>query len=274
MEIEGKPLSAGRYGLHMIAGPEDWTLIFNKNSSGWGSYFYEDGEDALRVIVKPKKHDYREWLTYEFTTRRPGEATAEMQWEELAVAWNIKVKNINQIYLDALRHELTGAQGFDSGAYNIAAQFCLGSNTDLEQGLKWAEAAVSMPYIGKAEFGTLSTKAQILSKLGRDAEAKAAMELALRAPATTPLEIHQYGRQLLAEKKNADALAVFRLNAERNGDAWPVHVGLARGYSATGDTQKALEHAKKALAQAPDPLNKKTLEDMIEALSAGKPANQ
>jgi hypothetical protein len=274
VEIEGKPLGAGRYGLHMIAGPEEWTLIFNKNSSGWGSYFYEDSEDALRVVVKPKKHDYREWLTYEFTTRRPGEATAEMQWEELAVAWNIKVKNINQIYLDTLRRELTGAQGFDSGAYNAAAQFCLGSNTDLEQGLKWAEAAVSMPYIGKAEFGTLSTKAQILSKLGRDAEAKAAMELALRAPATTPLEIHQYGRQLLAEKKNAEALAVFQLNAERNGDAWPVHVGLARGYSATGDTQKALEHAKKALAQAPDPLNKKTLEDMIEALSAGKPANQ
>jgi len=131
-----------------------------------------------------------------------------------------------------------------------------------------------MPFIGKDEFGTLTTKAQILAKLGRDAEAKAAMETALHLPGTTPLEIHQYGRQLLAAKKNAEALAVFQMNAERNGDAWPVHVGLARGYAAAGDTQKALEHARKALAQAPDPLNKKSLEEMVQTLSVGKPLSQ
>ena len=34
--IEGKTLPAGRYGLHMIAGAEEWTLIFSKNSSAWG----------------------------------------------------------------------------------------------------------------------------------------------------------------------------------------------------------------------------------------------
>ena len=100
------------------------------------------------------------------------------------------------------------------------------------------------------------------------------METALHLPGTTPLEIHQYGRQLLAAKKNAEALAVFQMNAERNGDAWPVHVGLARGYAAAGDTQKALEHARKALAQAPDPLNKKSLEEMVQTLSVGKPLSQ
>lgn len=274
VEIEGKPLSAGRYGLHMIPGPEEWTLIFNRNSSAWGSYFYDESEDALRVTVKPHKHDYREWLTYEFTTRKPSEATAEMQWEDLAVAWNIKAKNVNDIYVATLRRQLSGAQGFDSGAYNTAAQFCLTTDTDLEQGLKWAEAAVSMPFIGKESFATLSTKSQILAKLGREADAKAAMDAALRSPGTTALDIHQYGRQLLAAKKNQEALAVFELNAQRNGDAWPVHVGLARGYSATGDIPKALEHARKALAQAPDPVNKKSLEEMVQTLSEGKPLAQ
>ncbi len=274
VEIEGKLLPAGRYGLHMITGPEEWTLIFNKNSSAWGSFFYEDNEDALRVTVKPKKHDYREWLTYEFTVRKPDEATAEMQWEDLAVAWNIKVKDVNQLYVASLRRELTGSPGFDYEAFNQAAQFCLTTGTDLEQGLKWAETAVSAPFIGKADFETLSTKAQILSKLGRESDAKAAMDAALRAPGTTPLEIHQYGRQLLAAKKSAEALAVFQMNAERNGDAWPVHVGLARGYAATGETQKALEHARKALAQAPDPVNKKSLEDMVQTLSEGRTLSQ
>ena len=63
---------------------------------------------------------------------------------------------------------------------------------------------------------------------------------------------------------------MFKYNFERNGDAWPVHVGLARGYMAVGDNAKALEHAKKAAAQAPDDLNKKNLAAMVDALAAGK----
>jgi Flp pilus assembly protein TadD len=71
-------------------------------------------------------------------------------------------------------------------------------------------------------------------------------------------------------KKNTEAMEVFKYNAERNGDAWPVHVGLARGYAALGDNNQALEHAKKALPQAPDDLNKKSLEAMVKALSDGQ----
>ena len=37
----------------------------------WGSFDYNPAADALRVTVKPRKHEYREWLAYEFTTRRP-----------------------------------------------------------------------------------------------------------------------------------------------------------------------------------------------------------
>ncbi len=272
--IEGKTLPAGKYGLHMIAGPEEWTVIFSKNSSAWGSFFYDDTEDALRVTVKPKKHDYREWLTYEFSARKPDEATAELQWEELAVPWNMKVPNVNEIYLSKLREELTTVPGFSYQGYDTAAQFTVRSGAGLEQGLKWAEAAVSMPFIGQANFSTLSTKAQVLAKMGRNEEAGKLMQAALKLPGTTSIEIHQYGRQLLSEKKNTEALAVFQMNAERNGDAWPVHVGLARGYAATGETKKALEHAKIAVTQAPDPLNRQSIEAMVKDLSEGKAISQ
>jgi tetratricopeptide (TPR) repeat protein len=83
-------------------------------------------------------------------------------------------------------------------------------------------------------------------------------------------ELHQYGRQLIAEKKPAKALEVFQLNYKKNGDAWPVHVGLMRGYSANGDLKKALEHAQAALKQAPDDLNRKNLEASVKTLSEGK----
>lgn len=274
VEIEGQPLPAGRYGLHMIPGPEEWTLIFSKNSSAWGSFFYDQSEDALRVTVKPHKHEYREWLTYEFTTRKPSEATAELQWEELAVPWNIKVKDVDEIYVSRLRHELDSVPGFSYQGYVAAALYTVQSGKHLEDGLKWADAAISMPFIGQANFTTLSTKAQILAKMGRGEEAKKLMDEAIRNPATTALEIHQYGRTLQAMHQSAEAIKVYQYNAERNGDAWPVHVGLMRAYAAEGDLAKALEHAKKALGQAPDPLNRQSLEQMVKTLESGKNIEQ
>jgi len=271
VSIEGQTLAAGQYGLHMIPGEEEWTVIFSKNSSAWGSFFYDESQDALRVKVKPSKHEYREWLTYEFTTRRPTEATVELQWEELAVPVNIKVANADEIYVSKLRRELTGGSGFNPRAYDAAAQYCVQANTDLEDALKWANLAIDMPFVGETSFATLSTKAQVLLKMGKDSEAQTVMQTAVHHPTATPLLIHQYGRQLLAAKKTEEALAIFKLNAERNGDGWPINVGLARGYMAVGDLKKALEYAQKAAAQAPDTVNKQNLEAMVKSLEDGKP---
>ena len=55
--IEGKPLPAGRYGLHMIPGKEEWIIVFSKNSNAWGSFSYDESADALRVTVKPHPHE-------------------------------------------------------------------------------------------------------------------------------------------------------------------------------------------------------------------------
>ncbi len=267
--IDGQALPAGQYGLHLIPGQDEWTLIFSKNSKSWGSFFYDETQDALRVKVKPAKHDYTEWLTYEFTARRPAEATAQLQWEELAIPFNIKVDNVNDLYISKLRQELTGGAGFDPLAYDAAAQFCVQADTHLDQALTWADAALNPP-LGQPNFGTLSTKAQVLLKMGKDPEAAKLMDAAVHDPSATALQIHQYGRQLLQQKKNQEALEVFQLNAKRNGDAWPINVGLARAYMALGDYPKAAEYARKAVDQAPDPVNKKNLEAMAKTLSEGK----
>ena len=77
----------------------------------------------------------------------------------------------------------------------------------------------------------------------------------------------------MAQGKKEEALKVFELNAKRHPNQWPVHVGLARGYSAVGRYKDALKHAKLALAQAPDDINKKTLADGIKKLEEGKDMN-
>jgi len=274
VQIEGQSLPAGRYGLHMIPQADEWTIIFSKESNAWGSFFYEDSADALRVKVKPHKNDYREYLTYEFTSRKPDQATAELQWEDLGVGWTIKVPAINEIYVSRLGQELKGSAGFNYQAFQNAAQFCVQANTHLDQALAWADMAINPNFGGQTNFGTLSTKAQVLSKMNRTEEADKLMETALHLPATTPLEIHFYARQLQAQKKYAEAVKVFQYNAQRFGDEWPVHVGLARSYATQGDIQKALEHAKKAQIQAPDDLNRKSLEAMVKTFSEGKNIEQ
>src|ERR1700691_462232 len=47
--IEGQALDKGTYGLHMIPGENQWTVIFSKNATSWGAFSYKQEEDALRV---------------------------------------------------------------------------------------------------------------------------------------------------------------------------------------------------------------------------------
>ena len=52
--IGGKVLPAGPYGLFTIPGENEWTIIFNTNSKGWGSFDYKEAEDVVRLTVNLK----------------------------------------------------------------------------------------------------------------------------------------------------------------------------------------------------------------------------
>lgn len=270
VKVEGKDLPAGTYGLHMIPGRDEWTVIFSKNSTSWGSYFYDAKEDALRVQVKPQKSEYRHWLTYEFTERTPAKATVALAWENLAVPFTIVVENPDQIYLAEIRKELRSSSGFTYRGWEQAAEFCLQKKTNLAEGLKWAETAVSGPGIGREMFSTLRTLSQLQAANGQTAEAQKSMQRAVEHPTAGPIDLHMYGRQLQGEGKKEEALKVFELNAKKHPNAWPVNVGLARGYAGVGKKKEALKFARLALPQAPDDLNKKSIQRMIEQLEAGK----
>src|SRR3954469_12920304 len=54
VSVEGKPLDKGTYGLHMIPNQDSCTVIFSKTNTAWGSYSYDQKEDALRVDVKSR----------------------------------------------------------------------------------------------------------------------------------------------------------------------------------------------------------------------------
>ena len=89
--IEGQKLPAGKYGVHMIPSEKDWVIIFNKNNSSWGSYSYNEEEDALRVTVTPVQAGFHEWLLYGFGDLAGTSATAYLLWDKLRVPFTIKL---------------------------------------------------------------------------------------------------------------------------------------------------------------------------------------
>lgn len=274
VKIEGQPLKAGRYGLYFIPAEQgDWTLVLSNNSTSWGSYFYDAAEDALRVKVKPAKGEYHEWLTYEFTDRKADRATVALKWEELQVPWTITVDDVTSLHLAKIREELRSQPGFNSQSWVAASQYALQAKRP-NDALEFADAAVNRTFIGQQNFQTLNTLATAQEAAGKSAEAKATRERAMNHPTAGVLDLHQYGRQLLAQGKKDDAVKIWELNAKRNPNVWPVHVGLARGYSAVGRYKDALKHAKLALAQAPDDVNKQSLTAGVAKLEAGKDMNQ
>src|SRR5579863_116216 len=120
VSVEGKPLPAGTYGLHTIPNADHWTIIFSKNSTSWGSFSYDEKEDALRVDVKPQPAEFREALTYTFDDVKPDSAAATLRWEKLAVPFRISA-DVNAVVLKSIHNQLRNIGGFTWAGYDEAA---------------------------------------------------------------------------------------------------------------------------------------------------------
>ncbi len=131
--IEGKPLKAGTYGFFVaLAENGEATLIFSKNATAWGSYFYNPADDALRVTVKTQKMDNSvEFLKYEFMDQTENAATVALIWEKLKIPFRIEV-DIDKQVIESMRKELQGDRGFAWQAWQTAANYCLVRNKNLE----------------------------------------------------------------------------------------------------------------------------------------------
>jgi hypothetical protein len=269
--IQGQRLPAGSYGLFFIPGPDEWTIIFSKNHTSWGSFTYDAKEDALRVAAKPQPGEYREDLAYEFRDQRADSATAVLRWEDLQLPFAIRVENLNELYVEKMRQELRSTGGLDWRGWATAAQFCLANHIHLDDALLWARHGTDPNFSGQENPTTLFTLALALDANGRAAEGKAMLAKAIHGPGASPLDIHLIGRQLIAMHRPADAMEVFTANAQLHPNVWPVHFGLARGHAALGHREQAIAEARLALQQAPDAANQQVVRDFIANLEAEKP---
>ena len=263
--IEGQPLEKGTYGLHMIPNADQWTIIFSKNSTSWGAFTYDQAEDALRVNVKPLAADLHNALTYDFDQLQPDSAVIEMEWEKLAVPFKVSV-NVHELVQASLKKQLRGLAQYTWMSWDDAANYLLAEKFDLEEALKLVNKSIET----EDRFDNELTKANVLTALGRKEDAAAAQRKALDF--ATPLQMHGYARQLMGEKRNEEAFAIFRENAKKHPDQWFVHSGLARMYCAQGNFDDAVKEMKLALAGAPDS-QKSYVDGLVKQLEAKQNIN-
>jgi len=264
--VEGQSLAKGIYGLHMIPTENEWTIIFSKNAAAWGSFFYDQKEDALRVTVKPAAAEMREALSYEFEDLKQDSARIAMRWERVAVSFRVAV-NLVDTTMSSLRDQLRSLNAFNWMAFNDAAMWCVEKKTGYDEALRWTDRSIQM----EERFENLETKSQVLKGLGRNDEAKTFLTKALDK--ATVLQLHSYGRQLQTRGQTQEAFDIFRLNAKKNPDFWIVHGGLARIYSAEKNFDAAAAEMRKAIDGAPSPQQKTALGNLLKRLEAKQDIN-
>lgn len=227
VKIQGKNLKAGTYGLHMLASKDgEWTVIFSNDSRAWGSFFYEEANDALRVTAKPESSSFEEFLLYTFDEVKSNSALVTLRWEKLKISFLCEFDTDNLV-LDDIRQQLTGAPGFSWQNWNQAGFYCLSANKHLAQGEQWIRKSISM--------NKNSTNSNLLAYI------------------------------LKAQNKKDEAMKLFRENTETYPEDWNVFDSYGEVLAADGNTKDAKKYYQMALEKAPKN-QKPRLEKIISGL--------
>ncbi|MCH9651158.1 MAG: DUF2911 domain-containing protein [Deltaproteobacteria bacterium] len=258
VKVEGQDLAAGSYGLHMFPTAGEWEIAFSTNSTSWGSFSYNQEEDALRVKVKPVAAPFEEWLRFGFEDLSGNGATTYLHWEKLKIPFRVEV-DTPEIVLAKARNDLRSRVGFQWQGWAGAANYALQNGIHLEEALGWAENAV-----GRQENGrTLGLQALLQERLGRDDDAAATLAKAVEV--STEAELNALGYGILGAGNTAKAIELFQHNVDKNPESWNVWDSLAEAQASLGDTKGAIKNYTKALGMAPDP-QKPRIESVLKKL--------
>ena len=95
--IEGHKIASGKYALFTIPSESEWTVIFNKKPSQWGTFGYDEKDDLLRIKVKPEKNsEFKERLAFYIEPTGDNTGKVTLHWEKLKVSFNVQVEVIGK----------------------------------------------------------------------------------------------------------------------------------------------------------------------------------
>jgi hypothetical protein len=172
--VNGQPLKAGTYSLHMIPGKDEWTVVFNNTADQWGSYSYDAKQDALRVRVKPAwVAESQELLGYEIPAGTANSARVVLRWEKIAVPFTVEVPNQDALVRSKIDAVVAAAPADWRVPMEVANAYA--GDDKMEDALAWADRSIKV----KETFQNLRLKALLLTSMNKKDEAVAVGERAL-----------------------------------------------------------------------------------------------
>lgn len=160
--VNGQKLPKGKYSLHTIPGASEWTIIFNKTSNQWGSYSYDEKQDALRVTAKPSSGEMMESMTIGIEDVSENTAKIVVSWEKLRVPFTLDIGDVTQRSIAKANRQIISDQ--IATANYIFSSKLTAQYQDAINMLDRANSAMET-------FGALNLKARILAETGKKDEA-------------------------------------------------------------------------------------------------------
>jgi hypothetical protein len=165
--INGQALPKGTYSLHTIPSKDEWTIIFNKIAEQWGSYSYDEKNDALRVKAKPEKSEFREWLTFEFPQLSVDQTTVAIRWENVSVPFTVNTDTVNKT-LGNIKKAMSNSKGDAWRLPYLAAQTVFDAGQTNPDASQWIDDSLK----ANENISNLWLKARMQAKAGNVAEAR------------------------------------------------------------------------------------------------------
>lgn len=253
VSLDGKKLAAGTYGLHLIPTQSTWTVIFSNVNTMWGSFGYDEKEDALRLTATPETATQVERLQYTIDEPTGTEAIVALRWEKLRLPFKVSV-DTPALVMESVRRELRGLPQFFPKAWSDAAGIGLSFNGNLDEAMTWADKSLKL----QPTFEGQMVKAALLEKKGDSAAAGPLRDQALAAANENQVNLYAYG--LLQQGKTEKAVEIFRRNVKARPESWNVYDSLAEALQKAGDNAAAKEAYEKARSLVKDAVQKARIE--------------
>lgn len=160
----GVAVPAGTYALYTIPGEKEWTVILNTKAEASGTRDYDEALDVARIRVTPQKAGARERMTFFFSDTTDDTSRLDLEWAELRVSVPLAV--------ETKKHALASIDATLAEAWRphfAAARYLLQTGGDLDTALGYADTSIAV----KPTWWNTWVRAQILGKLGRNADAVA-----------------------------------------------------------------------------------------------------
>ncbi|MEZ4972600.1 MAG: DUF2911 domain-containing protein [Cyclobacteriaceae bacterium] len=240
VEINGNPLKAGTYGLHIFVSEKEWTLAFSNQYQAWGNFNYQAEEDALRVKVTPGTAEMQDWLSYDFSNPEPESVTLSLRWEQTKASFKISTNVDRNILADLNKIEAKKANHL----YMMASLTLKLDSTDTNDAMMLVDESLAL----ERSLGNSLLKADLLRLTGKKTEAEQVKKAAISA--STANELFTYAMKLDGESKSG-VMELLKLNQSRHPEDWFSYMGYANYYMTREDYKNAVAYFEKTLEYAP-----------------------